>query len=161
MTRYLRMVRRARWSPPCWNVGTTPKWQGDALRDLNTEQNGLSVYLADTQERIDQVVATLAANRDNLANLDYAIFAEDLLSQLKLRWEQVDGKTVHCKANGLHFDIVDLTADNVFSLMERVTADNVIRVPKHRVKDLLQHAIHDGHVDVAGLKPSLVNSLKK
>lgn len=160
MTRYLRSVRRARWSRPCWNVGTAPAWQGDALGDLNTTKNVLSVYLADTDQKVGQVVAGIAANRDHLVNLDYAFISEDILSKFNLRSVQVGGKTFHHIANELHFDIVDLTAGNVFALMKCLTADNVIRVSKPQVRELLQHSIQEGHIDIANLKPSLVSSLE-
>ncbi|MXZ23454.1 MAG: hypothetical protein F4Y80_01085 [Caldilineaceae bacterium SB0665_bin_21] len=160
MTRYLRMVRQARWNRPKWIVGTTVAWQGDALGDLSTTHNVLSVYLADTGERVNQVVAALAANRDNLANLDYVLIEGDLLSQLHLQTMQVSGETFHCSVNELHYDIQDLTAAGVFALMKSITAEDVVRVSRPNVKALLQHAIHDGHIDINRLSARLAQSLE-
>ena len=85
MARFLRMVRQGRWARPTSILGRYGGHQADALRDLETNGNVLSVYLADTQQMIDQVVAALIANRENIANLDYTIIEGTLLSALDLQ----------------------------------------------------------------------------
>ena len=160
MTRYLRSVRQARWSRPQWIVGTAIAWQGDALGDLSTQKNMLSVYLADSGDRVDQVVAALAANRCNLVNLDYVLIEGDVLSHLHLQTVQEKGETMHRLVNELHYDIPELTAANVFALMKSISAEDVVRVPKPKVKALLQRAIQDDHLDIDRLSESLVRSLQ-
>ena len=95
MARFLRVVRQARWSRPTWAPNLPLKWQGAALGDLQTTNNVLSVYLVDTQEMTDQVVAALAANRDNISHLDYATINVGFLSALNLQAVQEDGRTSH------------------------------------------------------------------
>ena len=159
MPRYLRMVRRARWYRPDWTDGNTIDWQADALGDLSTGQNALSVYLADSDEMVNHAVAALAANRKNLANLDYAIIDGDLLTRMNLQAVQNPGKTLHQLANGLHHDITNLTAANIFVLMQSITATSVTRVPHKHVKVLLERAINDGHIEKDKLRKCLTKAL--
>ena len=159
MTSYLRVVRRARWAPPNWTGAAFREWQGDALVDLATAKNTLSVFLVDSDVMVNHVVAALAAKRKNLTNFDYAMIDSNLVAQMNLRVIQQDGDTPHQLANRLHHDIIDLTASNVYGLMQSITIADVTRVPPKRVKALLLRAIEDGHIKSDDLESSLINTL--
>ena len=141
MPRYLRMVRQARWSQPSWTDGTTPEWQGDALGDLSTGKNILSVYLADSDDKVAHAVAAFAANRDNLVNFDYAVIDSNLLARMNLRAVQKQGQTLHRLANRFHHDVIDLMAANVFALMQSISVTGRKTRSAQGVKTLLQRAI--------------------
>ena len=155
MPRFLRVVRQARWSRPSWTDGHSLDWQGDALNDLSTMRNSLSVYQADSDEMLRQVVAGFAANRDNLANVDYAMIDGQLLDAMNLLVVSSDGETPHTGANRLHHNIVNLTADNVLHLVHSISADDVRRVPARTVKAFIQRALADGQIDATRLKFSI------
>ena len=155
MPRFLRVVRQARWSRPSWTDGSTVDWQGDALTDLSTMRNALSVYQADSDEMLHQVIAGFAANRDRLANVDYAVIEGQLLDAMNLQVVSSDGETPHRGANRLHHDIVNLTADNVLRLVRSISADDVQRVPARTVKTFIQRALADGQIDATRLKFSV------
>lgn len=155
MTRYLRMVRQGRWYRPRWLADTASEWQGDALSDLVTGKNALSVYQADSDEMIDLAVATLASNRDSLCNLDYTLIDDVLISRMDIHLRQVDSTTPHTAGNKLHWDIEHLTAANIFTLMQSITADTVTRVKWKRVREMLQCAIKDGHIDPCNLSSGI------
>lgn len=156
MPRFLRVVRQARWSRPSWTDGHSPDWQGDALNDISTMRNSLSVYQADSDEMLHQVVAGFAANRDNLANVDYAMIEGQLLDSMNLLVVSSDGETPHTGANRLHHNIVNLTADNILRLVQSISADDVKRVPARTVKTFIQRALADGQIDATRLKFSVV-----
>ena len=99
MPRFLRVVRQARWSKPLWTDGNTLDWQGDALTDLATTKNSLSVYQADSDAMVHQVIAGLATNRDKLANVDYAMIEGQLLDEMNLRVVPSDRGTPHSGVN--------------------------------------------------------------
>jgi hypothetical protein len=85
----LRGIRKRRWS-----TDTTDKsisWlsngeiQSDALGDLNTSNNTLSVwYVEDDQSNLDQVITALASNRDAISNLDYVLFDISLVNSIQI-----------------------------------------------------------------------------
>ena len=155
MPRFIRVVRQARWSRPPWTDGHTPDWQGDALTDLSTMRNSLSVYQADSDEMVHQVIAGFAANRDRLANVDYAMIESHLLDAMNLQIVSSDGETPHAGANRLHHDIVNLTADNVLRLVRTISADDVRRVPARTVRTFIQRALTDGQIDATRLRFSV------
>ena len=71
----LRKIRKSKW----WKHPGVP-WlahsdlQADALGDLQTSSNQLSVYhIEDDKSNLEQIVTALAASRDTIANLDYAL----------------------------------------------------------------------------------------
>lgn len=159
MPTFLRAVRKARWSAPSWVNGFTADRQSDVLVDFSTKSNALSVYLVDSDDAIQQVVAGLAAGRCNLTNFDYAVLEADALDSMNLQIVQTPGKTLHQEANNLHRDITDLTMANVIDLIQSVTTNNVQRVPMPKVKAFLQQSIRDGYIDAGALKESLSRKL--
>ena len=48
--------------------------QSDALLDLRTQDNALSVFRVDEGAGIGRIVTALAATRENLSHLDYVVF---------------------------------------------------------------------------------------
>ncbi len=159
MPKFLRTVRKSRWSAPSWLSGFTSDRQSDALVDFSTKINVLSVYLVDSDDEIQQVVAGLAAGRCNLTNFDYAVLEADALDRMNLRVVQTPGKTLHQEANNLHRDIVDLTAANILDLVQSITTSSVERVPMPKVKAFLERSIRDGYIDAGALKESLSRKL--
>ena len=160
MPGYLRAVRKPRWSDPLWAAGITSGRQSDALGDFSTTSNKLSVYLVDSDDKIRQVVAGLAASRDNLSNLDYAVIEGDLLDKLNLQAVQTPGRTPHNEANNLHHDIVNLTAYNILDLVQSIDASDVKRCSIQKVRAALERSIKDGHIDIKTLKDSLSRKLR-
>ena len=138
MARFMRVVRQGRWSRPTWISLNATEWQADALGDLQTSKNELSLFLVDTQEATNHVVAGLAANRQNVANVDYAIIDDTLLSTLNLRTIQKDAETPHFIANQLHYNIENLTAKGIFKIMQSISAEDITRVHPTRCQQIAQ-----------------------
>ncbi len=79
----MRVVRQARWYKyPELDWLPDGGLQADALGDLQTSGNALSVYRVENETDRERVIVALAANRDNLANLDYAIFDDAGLASI-------------------------------------------------------------------------------
>ena len=106
MTRYLRVVRQRRWATfPDIEWIAPGETQADALLDLQTKDNRLSVFRVDNDIDIQRVVIALAATRDHVANLDYAIFDDDELIARGIDITRTVGETPDQTANTLHHDI--------------------------------------------------------
>ena len=153
------MVRRGRWSNPSLAGGLASSRQGDALGDFDTKSNKLSVYLVDSEDEIQQVVAGLAAGRKNLSNFDYTVIEADLLSKMNLQAVQSPGGTPHHGANDLHHDIVNLTANDIFELVQSIDLCDVERYSAPKVKAVLERSIRDGYIITEKLKDSLSRKL--
>ena len=146
MARFLRVVRQGRWSRPTWKASIPQQWQADALGDLATQGNALSVFLVDTQQTTDQVIAGLAAKRKNLTNFDYAVIDSNLLTNLGVRTEPQTGETLHPEANQLHHNIVELTAINSLMLVRSIPPESVVRVQWKRVGVIVKQEIEAGYI---------------
>ena len=158
--RYLRVVRRARWEPVVADDGAGYEWQADALDDLRTRRNELSVFRADTDCMVDDVVTGLAAGRDDISHVDYAIIDGERIFGLGIRQPvRSVGQTPYHPANELHHDVVDLTAVDLVALVKLIKVDDVVRIPPRRVKYLLLAAVKNGTLDVSSLTERLAGSL--
>ncbi|MCM1030287.1 MAG: hypothetical protein NC410_02420 [Oscillibacter sp.] len=61
-----------------------PSICGDAISDLRTSRNRLSVWKADSQDDIDDAIVALALNRDNVSKINYLILKEEELAKLEI-----------------------------------------------------------------------------
>lgn len=70
-----------------------------------------------------------------------------------------DGETPHRLANKFHHDIVDLTANGVYELMQAITISKITRVPHKRVKVLLLRTIQERHIKIEQLESGIIHKL--
>jgi hypothetical protein len=84
----------------------------DALQDIKTNNNRLSVFLLEDEASatLERVVGALAAKRDYLAKFDYVLFSSALLAELGIEWEATLGDTSDGVVNACHRDLVKITA---------------------------------------------------
>ena len=155
------MMRQARWSRPTWQGTTQNDWQGDALGDLSTSRNVLSVYLVYTAEMMEQVVVGLAAQRDDLAHFDYAIISAETLAHLTAGTIRENGKTPNGYANTLHYNIVNLTGHDLFVLMQSIAPEDVRRIHWRDVGTLLRRAFVAGSIDEDSISAKIVARLNR
>lgn len=89
----LRKIRKSKWYKTervSWLE--EGQLQADALADLKTTNNELSVWhIEDDKSNLEEVVAALAANCDDVSNLDYALFDQQLLSEIDIRIKATKG----------------------------------------------------------------------
>ena len=130
MRQFLRTVRQARWHKYpeiAWLV--EGELQGDVLTDMSTDRGRLSVYRISNEDDLQRVITALAATRDNVANLDYAIFEDSELGSL--------GITI---SNGgynnqwAHYELGNLSARRLARLAEVVSAGNHDRVSEKLIR---------------------------
>lgn len=84
---------------------------GDAISDLRTTDNKLSVWKADSQEDIDDAIVALALNRDSVSKVSYFFLQEEELakSEIEISDEEA-GKALGLKESILnkHRDLIEL-----------------------------------------------------
>ena len=134
--------------------------QGDALGDLQTSDNRLSAYKVESKEDAEQVIIALAATRENLANLDYAVFDDAMLTSTGIVIRQQDGETPINEANKLHYDLSELTAGRLVVLARAVASGEHSRVPRKNIKVGLQQALRSGTIDEHKMKAKLLQSIQ-
>ena len=134
--------------------------QSDALGDLQTRDNRLSVYRIENEEDAEQVIIALAATREYLAHLDYAVFGDAMLIATGIVIRQQDGETPNSEANKLHYDLLELTAGRLLVLAEAVASGEHARAPRKDIRVRLKQALHSGTIEEDKIKPKLLESIR-
>lgn len=154
MALVLRMIKKqARWLDP---------WEGldrdsvrdddgpaDPVADLDTKGNALSVFVIESnRDNLERVVAALAANRESLQAFSYALFDENLLSEINIKCRATRAETPDDEVNGWHRDLIALTGLRLVALaraiLDHASLDQ--RLPRE-VAALIRDAISAHHLD--------------
>ncbi len=129
--------------------------QADALSDLTSKGNKLSVWIIEEDKsNIQEVITALAANSDFISNLDYALIREELLIQLGLKIEHTTGDSADDVVNTqYHRDLVELSAPKLLELAKTLQekAERNRYSEKH-VLGLLVEGIGTGRLDRTRVK---------
>jgi len=160
----LRKIRKAKWykhrGVPWLAQGDL---QADALGDLQTSNNELSVYYIESNKsNLERVVTALAANRDFISNLDYALLDLEVLSELGIKTERRAGETPDAQVNTWHIDLVELSAHKLMDLADAIYkhADKR-RLQKKKLIQLIVKAVTSKCIDGTRLSPELSKEIDK
>lgn len=160
MTLILRKVKKPRWLKDDENL----RWlareepQADALRDLETSGNNLSVWLvADDKTNLNDVVVALIATGDLVSHFDYVLIDYNVLDSLGVRVENAEGETPYEQANQWHINLSELSAAKLLQLAREVqSGPTPTRIPEKDTKQLLINAVKDARIKLEHIpKPRL------
>ena len=141
---------------------------GDAIADLRTTENRLSVWRANSEEDIDDDIVALALNRDAVSKLSYVLLKEEALAELEI--DIADDKLGN--ASGLentilekHRDLIEIDYIRLGFLadyMTKLVRDDMTCVVKSKndVKNLLNKYKNENKIEIDRVKPSLKQDLK-
>lgn len=160
MLSVLRNIRKAKWyrndNVPWLADGDL---QADALNDLATESNGMSVWIIeDDKSNLSRIVAALAVHKGNLAAFDYAIMNYDLLLAEGFVFQNALGKTHDEEANTWHRDLIQLTTKRLFRLVEiiRPPSISIQRIPEKQVAKYIAESLTNHYLDRSDISPSIL-----
>jgi hypothetical protein len=161
VARFLRAIRQRRWfTYPDIDWLPQGELQADALLDLRTVGNSISLYeIRDDSDEL-RIATALAANRDNVDVIDYAVFEDSQFTELDLAVSQSVGETPDATVNSLHYDLLNLTARQVGGLAEVISNGAHTRIPRKTVSSLLAEAIEVERLDRERIKLSLLSRLQ-
>jgi hypothetical protein len=156
----MRTVRKGRWHQQDWlPVGEPP---ADALADISTQSNELSVWLIeDDRSNLNRVAAALAAARDSVSNLDYRLVPVGWVGIHRIPVQATEGRTADLQANQKwHRDIPRLTASRLLSLARCMWRRGVAgRISERRVEELLLSGLRTGQLGRERLNQKLAAKL--
>lgn len=158
----MRITRRGRWL----NGTDDDKWllsgeiKADALRDLETRGNALSIFRADDESAAVKICLAIAASRGAFGNVDYTIFDGAELPPIGVEPTQTMGKTPDSEVNQLHYDLTMLTVEKVCQLARIVAAGDHNRVSKRDIENSLQSAVQSNSLDRNRINPELLERLE-
>ena len=158
---FRKLDRKARLYRVKWTE--TDDVQADALREFRTRENALSIWLIDdNRSNLERVIAAVAAGRDRLCNLDYALIEHTLLDELDIQVSPQEGESVDDDANRRwHQDLERLSATKVVQLAVAVqrTEGGLQRVQKRAVGQLIATSIRNGFINPNRIDERLMDDL--
>lgn len=161
----LRKIRKAKWyKHPDVPWLLEHELQADALFDLKTDDNEMSVWLIDDERsNLDQVIAALAAKTDFLSNFDYAFWDLQFLLDLNIKVVETEGDTEDTEANNVwHRDLCELSASKIMALAQAIVErEATSRFSPKKVGQLIVQAVSLGRLEQATLKPDLGAKIAK
>ena len=151
--KFLRKVRRGKWVKH--PVSDWPDDSGlhcDALEDMRTKECNLSVYAILNVADRKRVAVALAATREEISVMDYAVFDGSGLKSLGITVRQTDGDTPDMDVNKLHYDLGDLTVKRLAHLTDIVSTGEHERIQRRDIKTSLCKAARDGRLNMSRIK---------
>lgn len=158
--KFLRKVRRGQWAKhPAVDWPEDSGLSCDALNDMRPDKCSLSVYaIMDVADR-KRVAVALAATRDEIAHIDYAIFEGSSLESLGIAIRQTKGDTPDRDVNELHYNLGNLTVKRLAQLAEIVSDGEHGRIPRQDIKTSLYEAASVGRLNMSQIKPKMRENL--
>ena len=161
MPKFLRTVQyKTNWDPHGEFAKYLPQGEApaDALKDLSTKENALSIWeIDDRGENLDRVLAAIASCRDHIQKIDYVIVDSKHLEDLALAREKKAGATHDEHANATwHFDLINLSAGDLGRLANRMLMHGTPeRIQDKKLLPLLGKSIENKFVNRQDLHQNL------
>lgn len=118
-------------------------------RDFKTDNNSISIYLIDNfDEHIDRVVSALASTRDQISKMDYITGSIEIIKNIGVVLDVIDGKTGDEFVNSLHRDMANLTTEKaalfVNAMIEKGHAG---RAYKKDISSMILNEVEKGNIN--------------
>jgi len=158
----LRIIRRRRWDTLPWL--SEYEIQADALNDFGTKDNQLSLWIIDdNKSNLNRVVTAYAAKRDEVTNLDYALFDVQILSDLNVNYENAPGDTPDEMANSSwHIHAKELTGQDILELVKVVSELGLPdRLSHINILTLLADGVSKQILDRSRMLPKILEKVDK
>jgi hypothetical protein len=152
-----------------WRVfpDQTVPWLGqgeilsDALSDLRTKDNALSVFEVGEDADEGRISVALAASREKVVKIEYAIFDDAQFAELGIDVIRSAGVTPDARVNEAHFNLQHLTVGHVVGLAEAISnAGKFTRKLPKEVKTGIVEAVNAGILDKDKMSPKLLDTLQ-
>ena len=159
----LRKIRKNRWYKEKFDWLPDGELQADPLSDLGTKSNELSVYhVVIDESNLDRIIASLAANSEQCDNFDFAIFDENIISELGIKIKKSKGELPDEQVNNWHSDLCELSATKLVILAKAIydKAKTGRKVPE-QVLNLVADSLRKGRIDRGRIKWKSQNDVEK
>lgn len=159
----LRKIRKPKWykNPGVpWLKGED--LQADALGDLNSKDNKLSVWLIeDNRSNLERVIAALASTCDSPTNIDIVLLEQNVLDKLSIRWLTTIGDSCDDEINkAFHIDLIQLTATKLFEFAGQIQQNGTkTRFLEKHVVQMLTKQISTGNISRDKIKQTLLDDI--
>ena len=155
MAYLLRKIRKNRWYKTeelTWLP--EDELQADALDDLRTKSNELSVFHVNQDiSNLNRVVAALAISFDDPSNFDFALLNEETMSEMGIKWKKSPGALSDKEVNDWHNDLYELSDSRLLELARTIKAKAIIdRRDYMEVLNIVATSLANGHIDRSNIR---------
>jgi hypothetical protein len=156
---FRKVANRRHWDDRQWLAPDDV--QADALKDLETKENVLSIYIVEDSD-VDRLIAALATTADYVSVFDYAVAPEDVVSELSAKSEPTVGNTPDGEVNQWHRDLEELGAAKLVRLVQLIKSHGQVkRCTEARVHAIIKVSVEAGYIDKTRLNERIAASLRK
>ena len=139
--------------------------QADALKNFRTSENSLSVFKID-EDNIDKsvmrILVALACCRQTFDKVDYALFDSDIIEDLDIEFDEIEGATPDQTVNELHVDLKQLSGDVICGLAKSIqNTGKLDRLLRKDIEKAIIEGIKNAQIQVEKINPQLVNKIKQ
>ena len=123
--------------------------QADAMHDLKTTENTISVYeVNDDKSNLEQIISGFTAGRDIPAHFDYALFDQQILLKSDIKIESSAGNTPSTEANACHRHLSELSVHKLTELAKIIMGKaERERIQKKHILHLIKQATDSFDID--------------
>lgn len=150
-----------KWDSDSWTSDADPP--ADAVTDLKTTDNRLSVFVTDGSEAsLRYIIAAMAANANHIDDVQYCLLDESCVREIGLEILENPGKTKCQSVDSLHRDLVNLRSSSLSKLT--ATMKNKARFEvciSKQVCTWLHLAIQEKQIDPSKLASDLKSDYEK
>lgn len=138
--------------------------QADAVTDLRTSENSLSIYIVPSEEAVERVIVALASTRNKFENIDFATLKYDDFQVLQTEYnfilESVPRKTPDELVNSWHKELIELTDRKIVELAKAIIiTGQKERILGEKIKKLIVEGIDNKVLDKTKVSPSLLEKI--
>ena len=140
---------------------------GDAISDLRTTSNTLSVWKADTQQDIEDAIVALALGRDKVQTLNYLLIDESELERMEIQISSDvlgDIKGLDEQIRKKHRDLIEMDYWRIGYLAEYmiglVNKGKFMICTKKNIQALLEKYKNSNKIAIDNMLEKLRNDLK-
>ena len=166
---YIRVVSNIhRWDGTSTVNRPGAKVCGDAITDLKTTNNMLSVWSVHGEEQIEESVAVIALGRDRLDKVSFVKLEDEaLVDEIKLAFKENAGKCKPVTDKEIlkrHRDIVELDSSQLECLaaymLERVGQNNSDVKDLEDLKKIIKKMISENKIDPEKINDKIKKDLE-
>lgn len=159
MAFFVRKINRSNWS----GAGGIPvtdvfEQQADGIAIcLKTSNNRLSVWEISSVADISQAILAISSAFTKLETFYIVLIESDFLDSLQIPIRNSPGRTPVEHLVNMHVDIVNLNYYRIGLIAEyiikQINSSNYERIDVPKIKEIINRAIDDGHLDKTKLNP--------
>lgn len=161
----VRKISRGKWPE---EICTIDNIQGDAIADLKTSGNTLSLWMINSTEELDLAVLALAtaSEKERIETINIVYIDEKILIENSFVIDdKVSGDTAMTKLENTHRDLCKITYGSLGILskiiIEEIKNEHVKIYTRSTLQKLLNVAYKEGRIDKTKCKDKLLSEIKK